>query len=99
MFDHRSYNIKRRKMIGFVETGAEKEKKRKKEMNWMKKVDPEKVDEIVCKMSKKEVIEMTEKVLKKVFVKLNYTPKKKRKKKEQKKKEQKKKKVVVTARS
>ena len=39
------------------------------------------------------------KVLKKVFVKLNYTPKKKRKKKEQKKKEQKKKKVVVTARS
>ena len=60
-----------------------------------KKLDSQKASEIVCTMSHEEFIAMTKKVIKKVFIKLKYTPKKKRKKEKKKKQEAEGEEIVV----
>ena len=77
------------KEIEYVKEDEAISKKKKK------KRDSQKASEIVCTMSHEEFIAMTKKVIKKVFIKLKYTPKKKRKKEKKKKQETKEEKEIV----
>ena len=77
------------KEIEYVKEDEAISKKKKK------KRDSQKASEIVCTMSHEEFIAMTKKVIKKVFIKLKYTPKKKRKKEKKKKQEAEGEEIVV----
>ena len=77
------------KDIEYVKEDESISKKKKK------KLDSQKASEIVCTMSHEEFMAMTKKVIKKVFIKLKYTPKKKRKKEKKKKQETKEEKESV----